>query len=195
MCVGIVLSKSAGRWGKCLRPLLWHVSQSDFRRLSVFNRFWQAGGANFCRTSKYAEISIHSNDSSQNWLRHGIGILNMFIGSIGILIRSVGILKRRYWCLLVLLVFWKSLLVFWTFSGQWWSSARTAPWAVTNRFLFASHQGFCPPPPNRYLENTCCVWFPWTGVQDDANLENMWTLVFNHLSKHCLQAFKQKWEW
>ena len=62
-----------------------------------------------------------------------------------------------------LLVFWKSLLVFWTFSGQWWSSARPAPWAVTNRFLFASHQGFCPPPPNRYLENTCCVWFPWTG--------------------------------
>ena len=43
-----------------------------------------------------------------------------------------------------LLVFWKGLLVFWTFSGQWWSSARPAPWAVTNRFLFASHQGFCP---------------------------------------------------
>ena len=36
MCVGIVLSKSAGRWGKCLRPLLWHVSQSDFRRLRLW---------------------------------------------------------------------------------------------------------------------------------------------------------------
>ena len=70
MCVGIVLSKSAGRWVECLWPLLWHVSQLDFRRLSVFNGFWQARRANFCRTSKYSMISIHSNDSSQNWLRH-----------------------------------------------------------------------------------------------------------------------------
>ena len=76
----VILGTSYVRWhrfvkvsrevGKCLWPLLWHVSQSDFRRLSVFNRFWQARGANFCRTSKYNEISIHLNDSSQNWLRH-----------------------------------------------------------------------------------------------------------------------------
>ena len=82
MCVGIVLSKSAGRWGKCLRPLLWHVSQSDFRRLSVFNRFWQARGANFCRTSKYAEISIHSNDSSHSMtyvMKMMTSLLNLFL--------------------------------------------------------------------------------------------------------------------